>query len=92
MNKKSVKYAYLVICELREEYANGGIMCSLIMPLVNLRTGQETGYDVIIYLANKFENTDAVLNDWKKRLNADKYSVTAKHNQLKVKFTVHYEK
>lgn len=91
MNKKTVKYAYLVICELSEEYANGVIKEHMIPPLVNLRTGQETGYAVIIHLANKFEYTDAVLNDWKKRLNADEYSVTAKHNQLKVKFSVHYD-
>ena len=90
MNEKTVEHAYQVICALREEYAEGVIKDHQIPPLVNIHTGQDTGFAVIIQLANKYEYTDAVLNDWKERLHADEYTVTAKRNQLTVKFSVHY--
>ena len=92
MKEKTVEHAYQVICALREEYAEGVIKDHEIPPLVNIRTGQDMGFAVIVYLANKYEYTDAVLNDWKERLHADEYTVTAKRNQLTVKFSVHYDR
>ena len=92
MEAKTAEHAYQVICALKEEYAEGVIKDHEIPPLVNIHTGQGTGYAVIIHLANKYEYTDDVLNDWKQRFKADEYSVTAKHNQLTVKFSIHYDK
>ena len=92
MNEKTVEHAYQVLCALKEEYEDGVIKGHQIPPLVNIRTGEETGFAVNIQLANKYEYTDAVLNDWKERLHADEYTVTAKRNQLTVKFIVHYDK
>lgn len=88
--EKTVEHAYQVICELKEKYADGVIKGHEIPPLVNIETGEDTGFAVIIYLANKYEYADDILNEWKELLHADEYTVTAKRNQLAVKFKVHY--
>lgn len=89
---KTEKRAYEVICALKEEYADGVIKDYEMPPLVNIHTGKHTGFAVIVHLANKYEYTGDVLNDWKQRFHADEYTVTAKHNQLAVKYSVHYDK
>lgn len=92
MEAKTKKQAYEVICALKEEYADGVIKDHMMPWLVNIKSGEQTGFAVIIQLANKYEYTDDVLNDWKQRFQADGYSVTAKHNQLLMKFSIHYDK
>lgn len=91
MKDKTVEHACQVICTLKEECIDGVIKEYMIPPLVNMKTGRETGFSVLIYLSIKYEYTDAVLNDWKERLHADEYVISVKHNQLIVKFIVHYD-
>ena len=84
MKAKTIEHANKVICALQKEYPDGVIKDVEMPPLVNINTKEDVGFCVLIHLANKYEYT--------KRLHADGYGVTAKHNQLAVKFYVHFDK
>ena len=56
--------------------------------LCNMNTCKETGFAVILTLSTKFDYTSAVLDDWRKRLEADDYMISVKRNQLRVRFNV----
>ncbi len=56
--------------------------------LCNMNTCKETGFAVILTLSTKFDYTSAVLDDWRKRLEADDYIISVKRNQLRVRFNV----
>ena len=58
--------------------------------LCNMETARETGFAVILTLSTKFDYTSAVLDDWRKRLEADDYMISVRRNQLKVMFNVMY--
>jgi len=63
------------------------------MPILcNMKTAKETGFAVILMLSTKFDYTSAVLDDWRKRLEADDYMISVKRNQLRVRFNVMYGK
>lgn len=90
MNEKTIKHAYSVICTLKEQY--GVIKDHEIPPLVNLQTGEDVGFAVILKLVNTYEYTDSFLNEWKEKFCADEILISIRHNQLIVKFTIHYDK
>ena len=92
MKAKTIEHANKVICALQKEYPDGVIKDVEMPPLVNINTKEDVGFCVLIHLANKYEYTDDILKGWKKRVHADGYGVTAKHNQLAVKFYVHFDK
>lgn len=88
--KKTQQQAAEIVRSLQGIYAKGVIKSWEIPPLVNIKTGKDTGFAVIIYLAAKYEYTNDLLNDWKEQLRADEYTISAKKNQLHVKFIVRY--
>lgn len=88
--KKTQQQAAEVVQSLQGIYAKGVIKDWNIQTLVNIKTGKDTGFAVIVYLASKYEYTNDLLNDWKEKLSADEYTISAKKNQLQVKFTVRY--
>lgn len=88
--KKTQQQAAEVVRSLQGIYAKGVIKSWEIPLLVNIKTGENTGFAVIIYLASKYEYTNGLLNDWKEKLSADEYTISAKKNQLQVKFTIRY--
>ena len=91
MEDKTIKNASNIVAEIKDKYADGVIKDFEICPLVNMKTGEDVGFCVIVYLANKYEYTNEIMDDWKNRLHADEYSVTARGNKLTFKFRVHYE-
>lgn len=88
--EKTQQQAAEVVRSLQGIYAEGVIKSWEIPPLVNIKTGKDIGFAVIIYLASKYEYTNDLLNDWKEKLSADEYTISAKRNQLQVKFTIRY--
>jgi hypothetical protein len=55
-----------------------------------METGKTTGFAVILTLSTKYDYTSAVLDDWRKRLEADDYMISVRRNQLRVRFNVMY--
>ena len=90
MNEKTINHAYSVICTLKEQY--GVIKDYEIPPLVNMQTGEDVGFAVILELVNVYEYTGSFLKEWKEKFCADEFMISIVHNQLVVKFTIHYEK
>lgn len=88
--KKTAEEAQEIVKSLQGIYAKGVIKDCEIPPLVNIETGKDTGFAVIIHLAPKYEYTNDLLNEWKEKLSADEYTITVKKNQLQVKFIVRY--
>ena len=92
MNKKTIEHAASVLKEIMAEL-NPDVIKDYEMPtLCNMETARETGFAVILTLSTKFDYTSAVLDDWRKRLEADDYMISVKRNQLRVRFNVMYKK
>lgn len=88
--KRTIEEAQEIVKTLQGIYAKGVIKDWEIPLLVNIETGKDTGFAVIIRIAPKYEYTNDLLNEWKEMLSADEYTITVKKNQLQVKFTVRY--
>ena len=92
MSKKTTEHAASVLKEIMAGL-NPDVIKDYEMPtLCNMETARETGFAVILTLSTKFDYTSAVLEDWRKRLEADDYMISVKRNQLRVRFNVMYEK
>lgn len=88
--EKTVKYAKSVNETLKQECAEGVIKDFEIPPLCNIKTGKNTGFAVILYVSSKYDYSEELLGEWKKRFGADEYSISARRNQLKIRFTIRY--
>ena len=92
MNKKTTEHAASVLKEIMAGL-NPDVIKDYEMPtLCNMETAKETGFAVILTLSTKFDYTSAVLDDWRKRLEADDYMISVKRNQLRERFNVMYGK
>ena len=92
MSKKTTEHAASVLKEIMAGL-NPDVIKDYEMPtLCNMETARETGFAVILTLSTKFDYTSAVLDDWRKRLEADDYMISVKRNQLRVRFNVMYGK
>ena len=92
MSKKTTEHAASVLKEIMAGL-NPDVIKDYEMPtLCNIETAREMGFAVILTLSTKFDYTSAVLDDWRKRLEADDYMISVKRNQLRVRFNVMYEK
>ena len=90
MAKKTTDRAFEVLKQIKEE-VNSDVIKDHEMPtLCNMETCKETGFAVILTLNTKYDYTSAVLDDWRKRLEADDYMISVKRNQLRVRFNVMY--
>ena len=89
---KTIEHAASVLKEIKAEI-NEGVIKDYEMPtLCNMETARETGFAVILTLSTKYDYTSAVLDDWRKRLEASDYMISVKRNQLRVMFNVMYGK
>ena len=92
MSKKTTEHAASVLKEIMAGL-NPDVIKDYEMPtLCNMETARETGFAVILTLSTKFDYTSAVLDDWRKRLEADDYIISVRRNQLRVRFNVMYGK
>lgn len=88
--KKTTDRAFEVLKAIKAE-VNSDVIKDHEMPtLCNMETCKETGFAVILTLSTKYDYTSAVLDDWRKRLEADDYMISVRRNQLKVRFNVMY--
>ena len=89
---KTIEHAASVLKEIKAEI-NEGVIKDYEMPtLCNMQTARETGFAVILTLSTKYDYTSAILDDWRKRLEASDYMISVKRNQLRVRFNVMYGK
>ena len=88
--KKTTEQAAKALKEIMAELNNGVIKDYEMPTLCNMETCKDTGFAVILTLSTKFDYTSAVLDDWRKRLEADDYMISVRRNQLKVRFNVMY--
>lgn len=90
MAKKTTDHAFEVLKTIKAE-VNSDVIKDHEMPtLCNMETCKETGFAVILTLSTKYDYTSAVLDDWRKRLEADDYMISVRRNQLRVRFNVMY--
>jgi len=89
---KTIEHAASVLKEIKAEI-NEGVIKDYEMPsLCNMQTARETGFAVILTLSTKYDYTSAILDDWRKRLEASDYMISVRRNQLRVRFNVMYGK
>lgn len=89
---KTIEHAASVLKEIKAEI-NEDVIKDYEMPsLCNMQTARETGFALILTLSTKYDYTSAILDDWRKRLEASDYMISVKRNQLRVRFNVMYGK
>ena len=89
---KKIEHAASVLREIKSEVHEGVIKDYEMPSLCNMETARETGFAVILTLSTKYDYTSAILDDWRKRLEASDCWITVKRNQLRVRFNVMYGK
>lgn len=89
---KTIEHAASVLKEIKAEINEGVIKDHEMPSLCNMQTARETGFAVILTLSTKYDYTSAILDDWRKRLEASDYIISVKRNQLRVRFNVMYGK
>lgn len=90
MSKKTIKHAASVLKEIKAEVTPGVIKDYEMPRLCNMQSAKVTGFAVILLLSTKFDYTSTLLDNWRKRLEADDYIIIVKRNQLRVRFNVMY--
>lgn len=75
----------------KEETKKGVIKEYMITPVVNWKTGEETGQAAELNCGTKFEYTEAVLNHWKEQLGAREYRIKVNRAQLFITFFAYYK-
>ena len=89
--KKTTEQAYKTLQEIKEGLSVSDAIKDHEMPtLFNYDTGKTTGFAVILTLSTKYDYTNTVLEDWRKRLEAEDYQISVRRNQLKVRFDVRF--
>ena len=86
---KTCEHAAEVIKAIQDECAKGVIKDYEMPPLVNMKTDETIGFAVMLQVSAKYDYDEELLNDWKKRLEADVYQLSVKCNQLWLTFRIH---
>ena len=87
--KITKKHASDVLKSIAEELKPGVIMEIEIPDVVNFSTGEPTGFAVIVRLSTRYHYPLSILEDWKKRLQADACTIKVVRNQLRLTFSIH---
>lgn len=92
MSKKTIEHAVSILKEINTEVKDEVIKDYEIPKLCNMETARETGFAVVLTLSTKFDYTSPVLENWRKRLDADDYVIRVSRNRLIIRFNVMYRK
>lgn len=92
MSKKTREHAVKVMKEIVAGVRPDVIKNYEMPMLCNMQTGKETGFAVILTLSTRYDYTSENLEDWRKRLDADDYTISVNCNRLQVRFNVMYGK
>lgn len=87
--KRTTEHAASVIKAMQVTYAKGVIKDWVMPTLVNMKTGETTGFAVVIIVSSKYDYTEELLTNWKEQFDADEYKVSVRRNQLTLTFSIH---
>lgn len=90
MSKKTIEHAAGVLKEINEEVDAGVIKNKEIQVLCSLWDVRPLGFAVILTLSTKYKYHSTILEEWRKRLEADEYVIRVSRNQLRITFNVMY--
>ena len=88
--EKSYENAAKAIEEIKADYKVEVIKDFELPPLTNMKTGETTGYGVVLQLSTKYDYDDNLFEEWRKRFQADSWYLNVNRNQLWVTFKVRY--
>lgn len=92
MSNKTIEHTASILKEIKAEFKDEVIKDYHISKLCNIETARETGFAVFLTLSTKFDYTSTILENWRKRLEADDYVISVSRNQLRIRFNVIYSK
>ena len=90
MSKKTIEHAASVLKEIKAEVNSGVIKNQEIQVLCSLWDVHAMGFAVILTLSTKYKHHSTILEEWRKRLEADEYVIRVSRNQLIITFCVMY--
>ena len=79
-----------IINDIKSKYEVEVIKDYHIRPLVNTKTGKDTGFAATLQLNTRFDFDNDTIHEWKERLMADCWYVNVKRNQLRITFNIHF--
>lgn len=88
MSKKKREHAVKVMKEIVAGVRPDVIKNYEMPTLCNVETARETGFAVILTLSTRYDYTSLVLENWRKRLDADDYIISVNCNRLLVRFNI----
>ena len=88
---KTAQSAIEAINKIKADYQVEVIKDYETPPLVNIGTGETTGYGVSLQLSTKYDYDDNIFREWMQMFEADSWYIRVKRNQLWVHFKVHYD-
>lgn len=91
MSKNSMEQAASVLKEIKSEVREDVIKETSISKLSNIAMKKQVGHVVFMTLSTKFNYTSPVLEDWRKRLQAEDFVISVKRNSLQIRFYVTYK-
>lgn len=86
-----LKDIVLGIEAIKEQYEVEVIKDHEIPPLVNLKTKEDIGFAVKLFLNTRYDYDDKSITTWKNLLKADDWYISVKRNQLSVTFKVRFK-
>ena len=90
MKEKTQEHAAEVLKAIKAE-VHSDVIKSYEMPtLCDMKTGEDTGFVVVLMLSTKYYYTSDLLNEWKERLKADEYTIIVRCNQLRMRFFIRF--
>lgn len=86
-----LKNIVLGIDAIKKQYEVKVIKDYEIPPLVNLKTKEDIGFAVKLFLNTRYDYDDMSITTWKNLLKADDWYISVKRNQLHIIFKVRYK-
>lgn len=89
---KTIEFATNAINQIKKRYNDDVIKNHHIMWLSSFKTATIVGFAVELHVNSKYDYDEALLNEWKKMLDADAWFIKVSRNKLLITFKVRYEK
>lgn len=93
MEEKSLEMAQAAIQKIKDGVSAKDVIKDYeLPPIVNFNTCKTIGLSAVLLLNTRYDYSEDVFEHWKKLLSADDWYFNVRRNQLRVHFSIHFNK